>query len=140
MSKRSDAFIEQVEAVASEFEASLIGQDWLTWRDPKRMRDETGEIYSVVSLTLMKGPVRLLLDPNGYDIAGTEGVIDLYLLPPYDPVATLYLEDGAWFLHSPFSSRLNSIAQPGGWNRSPLTPESILKVMESIAENAVPSV
>ncbi len=94
MSDKSDAFARQVEAVVSDFEASLSGRDWSMRRDPKRMRDEIGNVYTVQSLTLINGPVRLLLDPNGYDIPGADGVMDLYLLPPYDPVATLYLEDG----------------------------------------------
>jgi hypothetical protein len=67
MSDKSDAFAKQVETVVSDFEASLSGRDWSMRRDPKRMRDEIGNVYTVQSLTLIKGPVRLLLDPNGYD-------------------------------------------------------------------------
>ena len=125
MPERSDAFANQVETVVSLFEVALAGRDWLTRRYPKRMRDETGNVYSVLSLTLLKGPIRLLLDPNGYDIPGAEGVMDLYLLPPYDPVATLYLEAGEWFIHSPFPTTLDVIARPTEWPRSPLTRDSI---------------
>jgi hypothetical protein len=140
MSEKSDAFASQVERVVDQLEGILSRQDWVLRRDPKRMRDETGNVYSVLSLTLFKGPVRLLLDPNGYDIPGADGVVDLYLLPPYDPVATLYLEHGEWFIHSPFPTNLNALADPTKWTRSPLTEDSISNVLESIARDAVPSV
>jgi hypothetical protein len=140
MSDKSDAFAKQVEAVVSNFEASLSGRDWSMRRDPKRMRDELGNVYSALSLTLIKGPVRLLLDPNGYDIPGADGVMDLYLLPPYDPVATLYLEDGEWFIHSPFPAALDAVDDPSKWSRSCLTKDSISNTLGSIVEHAVPSV
>jgi hypothetical protein len=140
MSDKSDAFVKQVESVISDFETSLSGRDWSMRRDPKRMRDEIGNVYTVQALTLIKGPVRLLLDPNGYDIPGADGFMDLYLLPPYDPVATLYLEDGQWFIHSPFPAALEAIDNPKRWTRSDLTKESINDTLESIVEHAVPSV
>jgi hypothetical protein len=140
MSDKSDAFVKQVEWVISDFETSLSGRDWSMRRDPKRMRDEIGNVYTVQALTLIKGPVRLLLDPNGYDIPGADGFMDLYLLPPYDPVATLYLEDGQWFIHSPFPAALEAIDNPKRWTRSDLTKESINDTLESIVEHAVPSV
>ena len=89
---------------------------------------------------LFKGPIRLLLDPSGYDIPGAEGVMDLYLLPPYDPVAALYLESGEWFIHSPSPIGLETAASPNKWNRSPLTEDSINGVLEDIAKHAIPSV
>ena len=140
MSDKSDVFAKQVETVVSDFEASLSGRDWSMRRDPKRMRDEAGNIFTVQSLTLIKGPVRLLLDPNGYDIPGADGVMDLYLLPPYDPVATLYLEGGKWFIHSPFPTALDAIDDPAKWARSCLTKDAISNTLESIVEHAVPSV
>jgi len=140
MSEKSAAFASQVENVVREFEASLADMNRLARRDGKRMRDETGGVYSVPSLTIFLEPMRLLLDPNGYDVPGCDGAIDLYLLPPYDPVATLYLEDGEWFIHSPYSTALESIAQPPEWERSALTKKSIATLLESIAKDAVPSV
>jgi hypothetical protein len=140
MSEKSDEFAKQVETVVRDFEASLSERDWSMRRDPKRMRDETRNVFSVLSLTLINGPVRLLLDPNGYDIPGADGVIDLYLLPPYDPVATLYLEDGEWFIHSPFPAALDAIDNPTKWTRSRLTKDSIDNTLGSIVEHAVPSV
>ncbi len=140
MSQKSEAFARQVEDVVGQFEEILSKHNWSIRRDPKRMRDEAGTIFSVLSLTLIKGPLRLLLDPTGYDIPGAAGVMDLYLLPPYDPVASLYLESGEWFIHSPFPTNLDAVAKPSEWTRSPLGENSISNVLESIAKYAVPSV
>ncbi len=140
MSEKSTRFASEVEHVVRQFEAVVAAMNQLDRRDEKRMRDETGDVYSVQSLTIFLGPMRLLLDPNGYDLPGCDGAIDLYLLPPYDPVATLYLEDGKWFLHSPDLTSQESIAHPTRWERSALTSESIASLLESIARHAVPSV
>ena len=51
--------------------------------------------------------------------------MDLYLLPPYDPVATLYLEDGKWFIHSSFPAALDAADDTTKWTRSCLTKDSI---------------
>lgn len=140
MSKESTVFASEVENVVRQFEAVVAEMKQLGRRDEKRMRDETGGVYSVQSLTIFIGPMRLLLDPNGYDLPGCDGAIDLYLLPPYDSVATLYLEHGEWFLHSPDLTSQESIAHPTSWERSALTSESIAHLLESIAKHAVPSV
>ena len=140
MSEKSNDFASQVERVVRQFEAVLAEMKQLARRDEKRMRDETGGVYSVQSLTIFLGAMRLLLDPNGYNLPGCDGAIDLYLLPPYDPVATLYLEHGEWFIHSPNPMTQESIARPTEWGRSALTKESIANLLESIARNAVPSV
>ncbi len=140
MSDKSTAFARQVENVVCQFEAALAEMNQLARRDEKRMRDETGGVYSVQSLTVFMGPMRLLLDPIGYDVPDCDGAIDLYLLPPYDPVATLYLEHGEWFIHSADSTAPESITRPTDWERSVLTKTSIIALLESIAKDAVPSV
>lgn len=140
MSQKSDAFSTQVTSLVEQFEAALAGSDWSIHRDQKRMRDEAGGVYCVPALTLVKGATRLLLDPNGFGFPGAEAGVDLYLLPPYDPVAGVYLEAGTWFIHSPFPPGQAEIARPEDWARTELTSDAIRTVLESIAENAVPSV
>jgi hypothetical protein len=140
MSENSYAFSTQVNSLADQFEATLADTEWSIHRDKKRMRDEVGEIYEVPALTLVKGATRLLLDPNGFGFPGAEAGVDLFLLPPYDPVASLYLEKGTWFIHSPFPRREIVIARPKEWARTEFTPDAIRTVLESIADHAVPSV
>jgi hypothetical protein len=140
MSQKSDAFRAQVTSLVEQFEAALAGSSWTVHRDEKRTRDELGGVYSVPVLTLGKSGTRLVLDPNGYGFQGAEAGVDLYLLPPYDPVAGIYLENGTWFIHSPFPAGQPKITRPEEWARVELRPDAIRTVLESIAEHAVPSV
>jgi hypothetical protein len=140
MSQKSDTFSAQVTSLIEQFEAALAGSGWSIHRDEKRQRDEVGGIYVVPALTLVKGATRLLLDPNGFGFPGAEAGVDLYLLPPYDPVAGLYLEQGTWFIHSPFPPCQDVITRPEEWTRTKLTPDMIRGILESIAKDAVPSV
>ena len=140
MSRKSDAFSTQVISLVEQFEAVLADSGWSIHRDEKRMRDEEGRVYGVPALTLVKGATRLLLDPNGFGFPGAEAGVDLYLLPPYDPVASFYLEGNTWFIHSPSSFDENVLARPQKWDRTGLTHDSIRDVFERIATHAIPSV
>ena len=83
----------------------------------------------------------LLLDPVGYDVPGAAGAADLYLMPAYDPTASLYFEDGQWTLHYAFPP--DQRIEPRSVIETqvlPLSAETINRVLDSIAEHAVPSV
>ena len=47
-------------------------------------------------------PTRVLLDPVAYDVPGAEGVVDLYLMPTYDDMASLYFYNETWMIHYAF--------------------------------------
>lgn len=113
--------------------------EWVTKIHPKKMRDGDRNIFEVPALLLQKGPARLLLDPVAYDVPGSQGVVDLYLMPTYDDVASLYCEEGQWSIHYGFPP--DPIETHSGIENGslPLSEENIIKVLNSIAENAVPS-
>jgi hypothetical protein len=140
MSEQREQFRRRVEELVARFEGGVDRREWVTRRYPKRLRDEARELYEVPALYLQHGPTRLLLDPIGYDVPGSEGTADLYLMPTYDPTASVYFEDGQWVIH---------YAYPPDWMESqsaveakalPLTADTINQVLDSIAEHAVPSI
>ena len=45
---------------------------------------------------------RVLLEPVTRFAPGTDGVVDLYLMPAYDDIATIYRVGGEWKLHYAF--------------------------------------
>lgn len=142
MPKASEQFQRRVEELVARFEQDLDHEEWVTRRYPKRLRDEAGEVYEVPALYVQKGPSRLLLDPIGYDVPGTEGAADLYLMPTYDPTASLFFEGGEWVLYYdlPVDSDPNQ-PRPATANQAlVLTAETINQVLDSIAEHAMPSV
>ena len=140
MSEQRERFRRLVEDLVGQFERDVDSREWVTRRYPKRMRDADLRVFEIPALYLQKGPTRLLLDPVGYDVPGAEGAADLYLMPTYDDMASLYFEEGRWAIHYAFP--------PDPWETHstvelkimPLSAEVINQVLDSIAAHAVPSV
>jgi hypothetical protein len=132
-------FAKLVENLITQVEGELNDPEWVKKRYMKKMRDADRAVYEVPFLTLQKGPVRLSLDPTGYDIPGAEAAVDLYLMPTYDPLATFYSEGGHWYLHSGFLPKPENEGSVQEGRRALLSRETLIQVMEAIAKDAVPS-
>ena len=132
-------FAKLVENLLTQVEGDLDDPEWVKKRYMKKMRDADRTPYEVPFLTLQKGPVRLSLDPTGYDIPGAEAAVDLYLMPTYDPLATFYSEGGRWFLHSGFLPKPENEGPIREDRRASLTRDTLNQVLDSIAEHAIPS-
>ena len=102
MSKERDQFQKRVEALVEQVREWVEPHEWVTKPYPKKMRDVDRQIFEIPALFLQKGPTRVLLDPIAYDVPGAEGVVDLYLMPTYDDLASLYFEGGEWVIHYAF--------------------------------------
>ena len=140
MSEQVEQFKQRVEELVARFEGEIDRRAWVTRRYPKRLRDDAGQVYEVPALYLQKGPTSLLLDPIGHDVPGSLGTADLYLMPTYDPTASVYFEDGRWmirycYLPDPIETQ-SAVDGPA----LPLSSETINQVLNSIAEHAVPSI
>jgi hypothetical protein len=75
----------------------------------------------------------VLLDPVAYDVPGAEGVVDLYLMPTYDDMASLYFENGDWKIHYAFPP------DEAETQVLPLDEETLNQVLDAIALHAEPS-
>ncbi len=140
MHEQRERFQRRVEELVGRFEQAVDRREWITRRYPKRLRDDVREVYEVPALYIQKGAISLLLDPIGYDVPGAEGAADVYLMPAYDPLASLYFEGEQWMLHyafppDPSTARLEIEARALA-----LSDETINQVLDSIAEHAVSSV
>jgi hypothetical protein len=71
---------------------------------------------------------------------GADGAADLYLMPAYDPMASLYFESGQWLLYYAFPPDPTVTHSVIETQALPLTAETINQVLNAIAEHAVPSV
>lgn len=140
MSQDREQFRRRVVDLVTQFERDVDPNEWVTKRYPKRIRDADLQVYEIPALYLQKGPTRLLLDPIGYDVPGAEGAADLYLMPTYDDMASLYFEDGRWAIHYAFPPdpiETRSVFEVGVL---PLSRETINQVLDAIAAHAIPSV
>lgn len=109
--------------------------DWSTRRIEKEMDDsEIGE-YQAPALVVQKELTRVLLEPVGRSAPGAEGVVDLYLLPGYDDIASLYFYKDCWNLHTmaPETSAEASIREA---EARPLTKAALRKVLEQMKSHA----
>ena len=140
MTGQREAFRRRVEELVARFEGEVDRGEWMTRRYPKRLRDDARTVYEVPALYLQKGPTSLLLDPVGYDVPGAEGAADLYLMPTYDPMASVYFEGGQWMIHYAFPPGPIEPTSEVETRALPLSAEAINQVLDSIAEHAVPSV
>ncbi len=77
---------------------------WRTRVIEKSMKDSVLGQYKAPAMLMQRETVEVILDPVGRFAPGTDGVVDLYLLPAYDDIASLYFVDGAWKLHYAFRS------------------------------------
>ena len=109
--------------------------DWSTRQIAKKMKDSRLGSYDAPALLMQKETIRVLLDPVARFTPGADGVVDLYLMPAYDDIASLYLVDGEWRLHYMFSGNptVATIRQAESW---PLSKEAIGRVLHEMSTHA----
>ncbi len=92
--------------------------------------------YKAPGLLIQDDAVKILLEPIARSAPGAEGVVDLYLMPAYDDIASLYLTGGVWHLHYMFpdSPTVGNIRAADG---VPLTKASFQKVLEAMKSHAI---
>jgi len=139
MSEQRSQFQGRIDVLVSTIKGWVEPHEWVTKAYPKKMRDVDHQVYEVPALFLQKGPTRVLLDPVAYDVPGTEGVVDLYLMPTYDDMASLFFEQGNWVIHYAFPPNPKGTRSVIEAQTLPLREETINQVLDSIAEHAEPS-
>ncbi len=140
MSDKRAQYQQRVEQLVEQVRLWVEPHEWVTKTYPKKMHDENRQTFEIPALFLQKGPSRLLLDPIAYDVPGAEGVVNLYLMPTYDDMATLSLESGRWLIRYAFphdSIGSHSVIEA---EALPLSEATINQILDSIATHAEPSV
>ena len=109
--------------------------DWSTRQIEKKMTDSRLGSYAAPALIMQKGTTRVLLDPIARFAPGSDGVVDLYLMPAYDDIASLYLVNGKWQLHymfpgSPVAATIMDAASV------PLSKKALNQVLDKMSQDA----
>lgn len=109
--------------------------DWATRSVEKKMEDPEIGDYKAPALLLQKETIRLFLEPVARAAPGTEGVVDLYLMPSYDDIAGLYYYSNRWNVHYMFEG-----AAPQGTmcdaEAKPLSKATLRKVFDQMKAHA----
>ncbi len=111
------------------------GMDWATRQIDITLEDSRIGKYKAPALLLQQDVVKVLLEPIASNAPGTEGVVDLYLMPAYDDIASIYYYDGAWHVHYMFPGTPSE----GDIRDAPaklLTKESLQAVLDEMKRNA----
>lgn len=109
--------------------------DWSTRQIPKKMKDSRLGSYEAPALLMRKETTCVLLDPVARFVPGADGVVDLYLMPAYDDIASLYFVDGEWRLHYMFSGT-PTVATIREAQSIPLSKGVIGRVLDEMSSDA----
>jgi hypothetical protein len=108
---------------------------WATRIIDKKMEDAEVGNYKAPALLLQQGAVRLFLEPVARDAPGTDGAVDLCLMPSYDDIASLYHYDNRWNLHYVYHGA-PVVANGREGDAKPLTKAAFRKVLDEMKAHA----
>src|SRR5258708_4111194 len=100
--KLRDEWLDRLSKLVGSVKTIAEELGWSTRTIEKTMQDSQIGAYKAPALILQFETIRVLLDPIARSAPGAEGVVDLYLMPAYDDIASLYFCDGVWQLHYMF--------------------------------------
>lgn len=125
-------FRDDVAELADLAEGWAAADGWATKRYPKRMQPAGGELFEVDTVMMQRGPAKILLDPVGLDAAGRDAVVDLYLMPDYDDLASLYRDGGGWRLYRGDFDGEDGFVSPKDRPSRPLDQDAFCRTIEEI--------
>jgi hypothetical protein len=108
---------------------------WSTRRVEKKLQDSEIGTYQAPALLMQEGTTRVIMEPIARAAPGAEGVVDFYLLPAYDDIASLYYYADGWMVHYPFPDD-PAVSAIEEIEPKPLTIEVFKAVLEEMARNA----
>jgi hypothetical protein len=130
-----ERWIERLSALVKEIRHWAEELDWSAKEVGKAMEDSMIGKYTAPGLLLQKEFTKVLLEPIARSAPGAEGIVELYLMPGLDDIASLYYYDGGWQLHSmsPKAPTMVALREPVA---KPLTKERFREVLEQMRSNA----
>lgn len=130
-----DEWLKDLADLTSEVQRWAAELDWSTRVITKKMKDSRLGVYDAPALVMQKETIRVLLDPVARFTPGADGVVDLYLMPAYDDIASLYRVNGEWRLHHMFAGTL-SVSTLNQAEAIPLSKETLAQVLNEMSVNA----
>ena len=128
-------WLARLTALIDQVEGWVKASGWSARRIEKKMQDSDLGTYQAPALLMQAGTTRVILEPVARSAPGADGVVDLYLLPAYDDIASLYFYADGWNIHFPFPddplvSAIEEISP------RPLSAETLKAVLEEMTRNA----
>lgn len=130
-----DAWIIRLNELFGNIETWAQSFDWTTRRLDKSMKDPEIGPYRAPGLILQKEFTRILIDPISRTTTGSDGLVDIYVMPALDDIASLYFYDGRWNVHYRVPNDEAAATIPDAPAR-PLTRETLAEVLEGMVQHA----
>jgi hypothetical protein len=126
--RRLATLVEQVRDWADEL-------GWSTRQIEVALEDSQVGKYKAPALLIQEDAIKILLEPIARSAPGANGVVDLYLMPAYDDIASLYLYADGWHIHYMLPGT-PSVATIRNADSKPLAKDSLQEVLEEMKKNA----
>lgn len=108
---------------------------WRTRTIEKPINDRKLGSHTVPVMLMERDTLEVALNPVSPLVPGAEGAVDLYLVPAYDDIASLYFESGQWVIHYAFTApgETHAVSET---EALPLSEETINRILDAIASHA----
>ena len=125
-------WIDSVTSLVDQVESWAREMHWSTRRVEKKLDDDWIGNHRVPALLMQEDTCRILLEPVGRSSSGVQGVVDLYLMPAYDDIASLYYHENRWKLRYMFhgTKPAATISEAAAMPLSKATLEKVLAEIE----------
>lgn len=130
-----DAWLRRLDDLVRNIRVWSEDLGWSTRVIEVQLNDSQLGKYKAPALLMQDDAVRLLLEPIARSAPGVKGVVDLYLMPSYDDVASLYFLDDSWRVHYPFDAT-TSQATISDDESPPLTKTLLSCVLTAMKKHA----
>ena len=133
-----DEWLERLTHLVSVVENYARELGWSTRRIETRMRDSDVGTYDAPALLLQEETTRILLEPIARVTPGSDGVVDLCLMPAYDDIGNLYFSGSAWRLRYVWPG-IPSTGMIDPAEDQPFSKETLREVLEEMKKHAASS-
>ncbi len=134
--KVRDLWVERVTELVAQVEQWVRDLGWSTRRVEKTLHDVRIGKHQVPGLLMQQEFDRVLLEPIAHSTPGSDGIVDLYLLPAYDDIATLLYYDNEWHVHYNTYRKTNAVVPEAKETAEPLSQKTLAKVLAEMRQNA----
>ena len=131
------AWVEQLDHLFGQIESWAKKLGWVAKRIERPMEDPGIGNYKAPGLVMQEpdDASRVLLEPISRAAPGTEGVVDLYLMPAYDDIASLYYYQDRWNVHYLFEGA-PAVGNIREADAVALSQETLARVLAEMKKNA----
>jgi hypothetical protein len=129
-------WLDRLNALASQVKVWVEKARWRTRLVSKPTRDPVLGRYEVPLLLMERDGVEVALSPISRFVPDADGAVDLYVVPAYDEVASLYSEGGRWVIYhvsDPDPGETHSAIEP---EALPLSEQTLHRVLDAMAIRA----